>query len=303
MIYNKLGKTDLNISAIGLGTWQFNGEWGKKFTKSDVREILSVAKSLGINFVDTAECYGNHLSEELVGSFLKQGNRNSWVIATKFGHKYKDFLDVENRWLPTEVRRQLEDSLVALNTEYIDIYQFHSGSNEFFNNHELWRTLEQEKRAGKIRYLGLSISEEAVLISDTSQIYKAREFGIDVVQIRYNWIHREAEKTVIPECASLGLGIIARQPLAYGFLSGKYNAVSEFPENDVRHWLSKESIGGMINGACVLKSKLKEGTDLARWSISWCLKNKNVDSIIVGCKTPKQVRAAAQSVKIYENSY
>src|SRR3989339_2244612 len=150
MIYKKLGTTDLNVSMIGLGTWQFCGEWGHKFSESEIGQILSVAESAGVNLIDTAECYGDHLSEHLVGAFLKRNKkRDDWILATKFGHSYKGFLDAEDRWSPVEVKQQLENSLTALCTDYIDIYQFHSGSNDVFDNDELWRTLEKEKQSGK----------------------------------------------------------------------------------------------------------------------------------------------------------
>ncbi len=301
MIYNKLGTTDLSVSAVGLGAWQFNGEWGKKFNQNDVCEILGVAESLGINFIDTAECYGDHLSEKFIGQFLKRNSRHKWIIATKFGHKYKGFLDAEDRWSPKEVKQQLEDSLIALNTEYIDIYQFHSGSDEVFNNHELWRVLKEEKRAGKIRHLGLSISEDVVLGNDLLQINKVREFGIDVIQVRYNWLQKEAENVLIPQCLKFGLGIVARQPLAYGYLSGKYNAESEFPENDVRHWQNRETFLKTMKSIDKLKSKLRRNTNPAKWSIDWCFKNQGITSVIVGCKTSDQVKSAVEAIRIYAN--
>lgn len=149
----------------------------------------------------------------------------------------------------------------------------------------------------------MSISDEAIANNDLFQIHKAKDFGIDIIQTRYNWIYREAEKEVIPECIKLEMGIIARQPLSYGFLSGRYDATTKFPKNDVRHWLSKESILGMANCVRILKSELREGTDIAQWSIGWCLRNRNIHSVIVGCKTPKQVTASIKSIEIYANDY
>lgn len=86
MKYRKLGKTGLNTSVIGLGTDQFYGEWGQDFSQSVIDKIIDKAHKLGINFIDTAECYGDHLSESFVGNAIK--NREDWIIATKFGHKY-----------------------------------------------------------------------------------------------------------------------------------------------------------------------------------------------------------------------
>src|SRR3954451_5960228 len=85
--YRRLGKTGLRVSVIGVGTWQFGGEWGKDFTADEVDRMLRRARELGINLIDTAECYGDHLSESLIGQSLR-ADRGDWVIATKFGHKY-----------------------------------------------------------------------------------------------------------------------------------------------------------------------------------------------------------------------
>lgn len=96
MKYRRLGKTDLKVSVVGVGTWQFGGEWGKPFTQPEVDRILDRAKALGINLVDTAECYGDHLSELLVGRAI-QNDRASWVVATKVGHKFHENFDRTER--------------------------------------------------------------------------------------------------------------------------------------------------------------------------------------------------------------
>jgi len=300
MIYKKLGTTHLNVSVIGIGTWQFSGEWGKEFTQDEVNQILSAAESAGVNLIDTAECYGNHLSERLLGLFLKKNkNRDNWILATKFGHVYKGFLDVEDHWSAAEVKRQLENSLTALCTNHIDIYQFHSGTNDVFDNDELWQTLGKEKQAGKIRYLGISISEKMVLNDDLFQIQKAKERGIDIIQVRYNRLYRESEKFLIPECKKLKLGILVRQPLACGYLSGKYDSCSQFPKNDVRYWLNRDSFLEEMNLVRKLQENLGNNTNMAGWSVAWCLKNKNIGSVIVGCKNIAQLKDITDAIKIY----
>jgi len=88
MKYRRLGKTGLKVSVVGVGTWQFGGEWGKAFTQEEVNRLLARAAELGINLIDTAECYGDHLSETLIGRAIR-GKRGSWIIATKFGHRFR----------------------------------------------------------------------------------------------------------------------------------------------------------------------------------------------------------------------
>ena len=92
MKYRWLGKTDIRVSVIGIGTWQFGGEWGKIFEQAEVNAMLEKAAELGVNLIDTAECYGDHLSEKLIGQAVK-GQREKWIIATKFGHRFKPNID------------------------------------------------------------------------------------------------------------------------------------------------------------------------------------------------------------------
>lgn len=87
MKYRRLGKTELKVSVVGLGAWQFGGEWGQSFTPQEVKRLLDPARDLGVNLIDTAECYGDHLSEALIGQAVEK-ERAAWIIATKFGHKF-----------------------------------------------------------------------------------------------------------------------------------------------------------------------------------------------------------------------
>lgn len=146
MKYRKLGKTGLKVSVIGVGTWQFGGEWGKNFTQLEVDQILDRARDLGINLIDTAECYGDHLSEILIGNAIKK-NRKDWIIATKFGHSFDGHLQRGSHWTPQEVLKQLEDSLKALQTDAIDLYQFHSGDVEEIKNNEVTKGVDMAQWA------------------------------------------------------------------------------------------------------------------------------------------------------------
>src|SRR3954454_12400738 len=133
MKFRVLGSTGLRVSVIGLGTWQLGGEWGHDYTQAEADAIISKAGELGINLIDTAECYGDHTSETLIGNYLQRtGRRDDWGIATKFGHHFKGLNDRDTVYDPADVVRQLEGSLRALRTDHVDVYQFHSGSDEQF---------------------------------------------------------------------------------------------------------------------------------------------------------------------------
>ena len=118
-------------SVVGVGTWQFGGEWAHDFSQTEVDQILDQAAACGINFIDTAECYGDHLSERLIGDYLSRHDRSQWIVATKFGHYFHSFMRRTDDYSVDAARLQLESSLRSLRVETIDLYQFHSGSGRF----------------------------------------------------------------------------------------------------------------------------------------------------------------------------
>ena len=148
MHYRKIGQTDLDVSVIGVGTWQFGGEWGVDFNQNQVDQILNQAHTEGINLIDTAECYGDHLSEQLIGDYLKRHHREDWIVATKFGHHFHANFERTRHVDPASVLKQLDNSLKALNTDYIDLYQSHSLTDDEFDNDGLWTMLDKQKQAG-----------------------------------------------------------------------------------------------------------------------------------------------------------
>src|SRR5450432_36432 len=140
MKYRRLGKTNLRVSVIGVGTWQFGGEWGKNFQQDEVDQMFRRAKELGINLIDTAECYGDHLSESFIGNAIKN-DRKDWIVATKFGHKFHSHMNRTDERTAADAIKQFEASLKALKTDHVDILQYHSIRNEEFDNQELQQTL------------------------------------------------------------------------------------------------------------------------------------------------------------------
>ncbi|HXE43079.1 MAG TPA: aldo/keto reductase, partial [Candidatus Baltobacteraceae bacterium] len=221
MRFRILGKTGLRVSVIGIGTWQFGGEWGRDFSQAEVDAILDTAAECGINLIDTAECYGpDHLSEKLVGNYLSRRDRSKWIVATKFGHRFKSFMDRDDDYSLAGVQQQLDDSLKALRVEAIDLYQFHSGADNFFQDEKLWQFLAEQKRAGKIRHLGISIVGKGSEL----QAREAANVGAEALQVIYNRLDRRPEQMYFPHAEKNNLGILARVPLASGLLSGKYKS-------------------------------------------------------------------------------
>ena len=297
MRYRNLGGSGLRVSVIGLGTWQFGGEWGRAFSQAEVDAILDQAAALGINLIDTAECYGDHLAESLVGDYLARRDRSRWVVATKFGHHFNKFMDRTAAFSPADARRQLEESLRALRVEKIDLYQFHSGPDAAFLNEELWTALAEEKRAGKIGHLGVSIMQKG---SET-QAREARRLGAEALQIFYNRLDRRAEQMYFPVARRDGLGVLARVPLASGLLSGKYRAGVTFQPNDVRATFDRERMGkDLAEVEKIRAAEVPPGIAMSQWAIAWCLKDAVVSAAIPGCKDPAQVAANAAAADLVE---
>jgi myo-inositol catabolism protein IolS len=289
MHYRTLGRTGLRISVVGVGTWQFGGEWGKDFTQPEVDAILGAAQESGINFIDTAECYGDHLSERFIGAALT-GQRERWLIATKFGHHFHRNFERTMHFDATDVTRQLDASLKALRTDYVDLLQCHSAKDHEFDTDGLWAALQREQAKGKVRHLGLSISPQTNLY----QTERAAAVGAGSLQVIYNRLQREAEGAVLPACRRDNLGVLARVPLASGFLSGKYKPGATFPASDVREALMKQSREAWLAEAeRVAATEVPAGVPMAQWALAWCLKNPAVTAVIPGCKSPEQVRANA----------
>lgn len=296
MQYRKLGRTNLDVSVVGIGTWQYGGEWGIDYTQKQVDSILSTAKEVGINLIDTAECYGeDHLAEKLVGDFVHRDRREDWVIATKFGHHFNGHLNRIPKWSVDNVLQQLDESLKALKTDYIDLYQFHSGTDEVFFNDALWTALDKQKQAGKIRHLGISIDKNG----NDKQIDAASQVNADVIQFIYNRIDRRPEEHAFESIKKQNLGALVRVPLASGYLSGKYKTGVQFPANDVRSGHNQREVESILTLVQeIQQNEVPENVPMSQWALAWCLKNPLVTSVIPGCKNEEQVRLNAEAAEL-----
>jgi myo-inositol catabolism protein IolS len=283
MKYRRLGRSGLRVSVIGVGTWQFGGEWGKQFAQAEVDAILAQAAELGINLIDTAECYGDHLAEQLIGQAIR-GQRGRWIVATKFGHKFNGPFQRDNRFEPAQVQEQLEQSLQALQTDHIDLYQFHSGTEAMFDTPGLWEILRKLVADGTIRHLGISVSKKNASLR---QVEHASEVGA------------ETEQEILPSCLRQNLGVLARVPLASGFLSGKYTKDVQFPSTDVRAvWQSDQERRFLAEQAEQVKREVPQGVPMAQWALAWCLQQPAVSCVIPGCKNVEQVQSNAQAADL-----
>lgn len=294
MQYRALGRTGLQLSAVGVGTWQLSGEWGVDFAQADVDAILDAAGDAGVNFIDTAECYGDHRAEALIGDYLSRRDRSRWIIATKFGHHFDGFMSRRDDFSVDGVRRQLDASLAALRIDAIDLYQFHSGPDAAFNNDQLWEMLHAERQAGKIRQLGVSLNK-----STERQADWAAARGVAAMQVVYNRIDQRAATVHFPYARRDGLGVIARVPLASGLLSGKYGRGAEFPANDTRSRRPPAELKRELTEVERVRAReVPPGVPMAQWAIAWCLRDPLVSTVIPGCKSALQMRNNAAAADL-----
>ena len=295
MKYRTLGRTGLKVSVVGVGAWQFGGEWGRTFAQPEVDAILDRAAEAGVNLIDTAECYGDHLSERLIGDYLSRRGRDRWVIATKFGHRFSGFLGRDDLFGAEEVRAQLIASLRALRTDRIDIYQFHSGGDEAFLDDGLRAFLDEARRSGMVRNLGVSIRGAGSEL----QTREAFGRGYGVLQVKYNRLDLRAESEVFPTARRYNLGVLARVPLASGLITGAYAAGDTFGPDDYRSTLGPEEIARRVRLAEKLADEeLPLGVSRARWALAWCLRDPVVTAVIPGAKSPEQVAENASAADL-----
>ena len=242
-------------------------------------DAVRTALDVGITFIDTAESYLT--SEAVIGKAIA-GRRHEAFLATKLSGDHS----------PEHMERAIENSLKALGTDYIDLYQLHSPNPEWPIEQTMERLLRL-RDAGKIRYIGISnFSAEDTL--------GALEHGpIHSSQPRYNMLFREAEDDVLPCCLDNGVGVIPHSVLAKGMLTGKYSAGHQFPADDERSRFA-EFQGVTFSRVCQVADKLNEwaqdhGRDLVQLAIAWTLAHPSVSSSIVGAKSSDQVRHIARA--------
>ena len=241
MLKRTLGKSGLEVSALGMGCWAIGGPWiwaqpgrepypagwGNTADDESIRAIHA-ALDLGVNFFDTAANYGAGHSEVVLGRALK-GKRNRVVIATKFGHivnEKEKTVYGDPAQIIKNVRTDVENSLRRLQTDFIDIYQLHAGDYDPKRALELQAVLEELVSVGKISWYGWSTD-----IVDSAHKFASGEHCTSI-QFRLNAIYDNAEMREV--CADFNLAGINKDPLNKGVLTGKFNSTSTFPENDIR---------------------------------------------------------------------
>ena len=292
------GRTNLKIAPIGFGAWGISGrDWGKT-DDSQSKKAIHKAIDAGINFFDTADNYGWGHSENLIAEVLKERqDKHDIIIATKAGNNFYPYLDQKHNISPgnpdfskKHLIFAVEQSLKRLNRDRIDILQLHSPSLSMVENEEAFEALEILKTQGKIKHAGWSI----VSFAETEQSDMVEKYNelIDVIQVRYNLLERQAEDKILPVALKYNIGVIARIPLLFGFLSGKFTRKSKFGSDDHRSMnLSAEKLDSYLKQMELMEPFFSKNAQYtkAQLSLKFCISHPAVHVAIPGCKTEQQV--------------
>ncbi len=288
MKYRVLGNSGLEVSEIGFGAWGIGGAAGghAAYGPTDDREsvrALHAALEYGVNFFDTSDLYGMGHSETIIGLAFK-GTRNRVLIATKGGMSNSSG---DQDFSPAYLHNSLERSLKRLGTDYIDLYQLHSPAIELLGkDHKLLPFLDSLIREGKVRAVGISArSPEEALIA-------VEQYGVRVVQVNLSLIDRRAlENGLLARCRELGAGIVARTPLCFGFLTGRYSVEDIQDPSDHRSCWPKEQVERWSGAACLFGDAIHSGggQTLGQKALRFCLSFPEVSSVIPGMLTADQV--------------
>lgn len=288
----KLGKSDLDVSTIGLGCMGFSQSYPPFLKKEESIEVIRSAVEMGVTFFDTAEVYGPYENEELVGEAL-QPYRNQVVIATKFGWDIPSGADLKAKApeqlcsSPESIRRVVEGSLRRLRTDHIDLYYQHR-VDPHTPIETVAETISELMQEGKVLHWGLSEAS-------ASTIRKAHAVcPLTVVQSEYSMFYREQEKEVFPVLEELGIGFVPYAPLGRGILTGSFSKNDTFAPSDYRSTLprySRENLRKNIAIAdFVTKLARGKGATPPQIAIGWLLAQKEWIVPIPGTKRLDRLR-------------
>jgi aryl-alcohol dehydrogenase-like predicted oxidoreductase len=293
----RLGKSNLQVSRIAFGAWELGGDWGATDEAAAIATIRHAADA-GINFFDTAQGYGFGASESLIAKALAGRPRDQIVIATKGGLRPTPGGGVERDASPDWVRRGVDESLKALNTDYIDLYQIHWPDPKV-PFAQTAAALAELVRSGKVRHVGVS-NFDAAQIEEFSQT-----LPVETLQPPYHLFRREIEDSILPYTRSHDIGVLVYGPLAHGLLTGALRTDTKFAPGD---WRAKSDVfkGDEYRRNLRIVEALNRfaenelDTSVSRLAIAWTLANPAVHVAIVGTRNPKHIddAIAAASLKL-----
>jgi aryl-alcohol dehydrogenase-like predicted oxidoreductase len=292
------GGSGVPVSEIGVGTWQFGGDWGTEVSDEDALDILRASVDSGVTFFDTADIYGLGRSESLIGRFLKQSPAARKIfIATKLGRGPTP--GWPDNFKTGVIRQHVEASLARLGVEALDLEQLHCVPAEELRRGEVFEALRTLKKEGKIKQFGASVEsiDEALICLDQPDLA--------ALQIIFNIYRQKPIAALFDRAKRQGVAIIVRLPLASGLLAGKFTRDTKFSPTDHRNYNRNgekfnagETFAGLPFAEGVeltdsLKPFVPAGLTLAQMALRWCLDFDAVSVLIPGAKNARQARENA----------
>jgi len=286
-----LGRTGWKVSEISFGAWAIGGAWGT--VEDDVSlAALRKALDLGVNFIDTADVYGDGRSERLIGQVLRERKGERIYVATKAGRRLSPHVaDGYNR---ENLTAFVERSLRNLGVETLDLLQLHCPPTEVYYRPEVFGILDDLAAAGKLRAYGVSVEK-------VEEALKAIEFpNVKTVQIIFNIFRHRPAQLFFSQAKERQIGILTRVPLASGMLTGKMRPNTTFEEDDHRNYNREgeefdvgETFSGVpydvgLSAVEELRALVPEGVAMAQFALCWILMFDAVTCAIPGAKTPAQ---------------
>lgn len=290
MNYRELGRTGWRVSEVSFGAWAIGGSWGSVDDRESIA-ALHKALDLGVNFIDTADVYGDGHSERLIAGVLKE-RREEVIVATKAGRRLDPH--TADGYTAANLTRFVERSLRNLDTDRLDLVQLHCPPTEVYYRPEVFGAMDDLVRAGKIRYYGVSVEK-------VEEALKAIEYpNVQTVQIIFNMFRHRPAELFFAQAQQRKVGILARVPLASGLLTGKMTPQSAFAADDHRafnRYGESFDVGETFSGVNFrigleaveeLRPLVPPGATMAQFALRWILMFDAVSCAIPGAKRPAQ---------------
>jgi aryl-alcohol dehydrogenase-like predicted oxidoreductase len=296
MRYRPLGRTGMSVSTISFGAWAIGGSWGDVDDEASMRALHAAIDS-GVNFIDTADVYGDGRSEQLIARLRRERRGETIYIATKAGRRLPT--QTPESYSRENLTAWVDRSLSNLETDAIDLLQLHCPPSAVFSDDRVYSLLDELVAAGKVRHYGVSVEriDEALAA--------IRHRGVETVQIIFNIFRPRPAEEFLPAAKAGDVGVLARVPLASGLLTGKLTRESTFAADDHRAFNRNgeafdkgETFSGVpyevgLQTVEDLKAVVPAGMSLTQFALRWILMFDGVTCAIPGARTPEQARANA----------
>ncbi len=300
MKYRRLGQTDLLISEVGFGVWSVATTWWGVRDIALGRRLLRQAYDLGINFYDTADVYGNGRGETMLAEALEGIPRDKVIIATKFGYDFYRYGgqrqghgELPQDFSSSYVRKALEESLRRLGTDYVDLYQVHNPRLSALERDELFATLEELQRQGKVRYIGVALGPD--IGWEEEGLYAMTQRKVSSLQIIYSILEQQPARRFFPVARETGCGLLSRVPHASGLLDGTYRPGMTFPPGDHRAhrrqgWLER-SLRKVERVTFLWEAEMAR--TIGQAAIQFCLSEPTISSVLPNITSEKELKEFA----------